>query len=189
MFFRSLVVASIVSLAAGHCVREYTVKEGDYCDKISASQGVSTYQLAVINNYGPINDDCTNLTPNQKICLGYEGADCTTVYTVVKGDTCDAIATAHNVNTTLLYENNPQIDTECSNIYVGEVLCVASTVIVPPPAGKPLTVPSTAVLAPPTTTPTPSNPTPNTTPSTTPSTTPDYGGDDDDEDLPYCDEL
>jgi LysM repeat protein len=187
MFLCSFVVASIVSLAAGHCVREYAVKEGDYCDKISAAQGVSTYQLAVIN-YGIVNEDCTNITPGQKICLGYQGEDCTTVYTVVKGDTCDAIATTHNINTTLLYENNPQIDAECSNIYVGEVLCVASKVIVPPPAGdKPLSVPSTAVLAPPTKTPAPS---PSPSPSPLPSnTTPDYEDDEDDEDLPYCDEL
>lgn len=39
------------------------------------------YQLAVVNN-GIINDDCTNLIPGQKICLGYEGEDCTTVYGV-----------------------------------------------------------------------------------------------------------
>jgi len=37
------------------------------------------YQLAVIN-YGIINEDCSNLVSNQKICLGYEGEDCTTVY-------------------------------------------------------------------------------------------------------------
>lgn len=37
------------------------------------------YQLAVIN-YGIINEDCSNLIVNQKICLGYSGEDCTTVY-------------------------------------------------------------------------------------------------------------
>ena len=37
------------------------------------------YQLAVIN-YGIINEDCSNLIVDQKICLGYEGEDCTTVY-------------------------------------------------------------------------------------------------------------
>ena len=60
MFIRSLVTAAMVSsesriatlfgqladphstVAVAHCVREYTVKEGDYCDKISAAEGVST---------------------------------------------------------------------------------------------------------------------------------------------------
>jgi hypothetical protein len=91
---------------------------------------------------------------------------------VVGGDTCDAVAAAHSVNTTLLHENNPQINPECTNIYIGEVLCVASTVIVPPPAnGKSFPIPSTAI---------PANPTQTPEPST---------DDDDEEDLPWCDEI
>ena len=90
---------------------------------------------------------------------------------VVGGDTCDAVAAAHNVNTTLLHENNPQINPECTNIYVGEVLCVASSVVAPPPpSGKPFPIPSTAVPA-------------------NPASTPQSNDDDDDDDLPYCDEL
>lgn len=127
--------------------------------------------------------------PNQKICLGYQGEDCTSVYgtlfaqfvtgsltrptVVVKDDTCDGIAAAHNVNTTLLYENNRQINPECTNIYVGEVLCVASSVVAPPPpSGKPFPIPSTAVPANPTKTPEAQN-----------------NNNDDDDDLPWCDEL
>jgi hypothetical protein len=37
------------------------------------------YQLAVINQ-GILNPQCTNLVPNESICLGYQGEDCTTVY-------------------------------------------------------------------------------------------------------------
>ena len=109
---------------------------------------------------------------------------------MVGGDTCEAIATAHNVNTTLIHENNPQIDTDCSNIYIGEVLCVADKVVVPPPAGdKPPTVPPTATLA---------NPVPSSSPAD-PAKTPEPHHDtpkpeeqddnDDDDDLPWCDEL
>ena len=148
------------------------------------------YQLAVINT-GIINDKCTNLVPNETICLGYQGEDCTTVYSallhcpllgllahlflvaVKKSDVCDAISAAYNVNNTLLHENNPQINPDCSNIYPGEVLCVASTVIVPPPAGG--------------------NPSPASTPpapASPPASSPPAGNDnDDDDDLPYCDEL
>jgi len=179
MFFRPLVVAAFVSVAAaGSCVRQYTVKPGDYCDKISVSQGVSTYQLAVINN-GIINPQCTNLVPNESICLGYQGEDCTNVYTIALGDTCYSIAAAHNVNTTLIHENNPQINPDCSNIYVGEVLCVANSVIVPPPAsGMSLSMPSAATPAIPTNTPLPNSSNNN-----------NYDDGDDDSDLPYCDEL
>lgn len=101
---------------------------------------------------------------------------------MVKGDTCDAIAAAKNVNTTLLHENNPQINPDCTNIYIGEVLCVASSVIIPPPvSGKPFPpMPSTATPAVPTNTPPPSNNNNNGG---------DDNNDDDDDDLPYCDEL
>ena len=114
-----------------------------------------------------------------------------------KGDTCDAIAASYNLNTTILYENNPQIDSQCHNIYIGEVLCVSGTVQVPPRSGsQPIPTPSTAIPANPATTPAPSNP-PPTNPANTPapSSSPpasnggDDSGDDDDDNLPYCDEL
>ena len=101
---------------------------------------------------------------------------------MVLGDTCDAIAASKNVNTTLLHENNPQIDPKCDNIYVGEVLCVANTVIVPPPvSGQSVPMPFTATPAVPSSTTTPA------VPSSTPS--PQSGDDGDNDDLPYCDEL
>lgn len=94
---------------------------------------------------------------------------------MVKGDTCDAISAAHQINTTILHENNPQINPDCSNIYIGEVLCVANSVKVPPPtSGKSYPMPSTATPAVPSKTPTPAN---------------SNDDEDDDSDLPYCDEL
>jgi hypothetical protein len=47
--------------------------------------GVSTYQLALVNE-ATISDNCDNLEPNQEICLGIEGHDCTKVYTVVANE-------------------------------------------------------------------------------------------------------
>lgn len=101
---------------------------------------------------------------------------------IVADDTCEGIAKAHNVNTTLLHENNPQIDPECSNIYIGEVLCVATKVIVPPPAATDKSFPTPPNASP---------PVPVKTPEPTVDTPkPDEGDDDyDDEDLPWCDEL
>ncbi|KAG8945535.1 hypothetical protein FRC04_000738 [Tulasnella sp. 424] len=117
------------------CARDYTVQEGDYCDAISAAKNVSSYQLAV-SNYQTINDGCTNLVPGEVICLGETGADCATTYSVQSGDYCDLIASNHGINSTLLMTNNPQIDENCYNLYIGQVLCVANQVLVtPPPAG------------------------------------------------------
>ena len=68
-----------------------------------------------------INEACNNLQPGQSICLGYEGEDCQTTYVVNGGDTCDQIVQIHGINSTMLYANNPQINADCTNIYVGEV--------------------------------------------------------------------
>ncbi|THU78987.1 hypothetical protein K435DRAFT_966527 [Dendrothele bispora CBS 962.96] len=107
------------SVLAGPCVRHYTVQEGDICDGISAANQVSTYQLAKINE-GYIDSTCSNLQPGATICIGYENEDCSKTYVVKAQDSCGTIADAHAINTTMLYLNNPQIDGECSNIYVGE---------------------------------------------------------------------
>ncbi|KAJ7489568.1 hypothetical protein FB451DRAFT_693571 [Mycena latifolia] len=151
--------ASVSVSARGACNRHYTVKAGDICDSISAANNVSSYQLQTINA-GYIDADCSNLMPDANICLGYAGEDCSTTYVVVADDTCDLITSSHGISTDVLHANNPQINAACDNIYIGEVLCVSSTVQVPP-SGT-----STAALA--------------------SSTEED---DEDDSDLPYCDEL
>lgn len=47
--------------------------------------GVSTFQLALVNE-DVITENCDNLQPNQDICLGITGHDCTKVYTVVENE-------------------------------------------------------------------------------------------------------
>jgi len=209
MFSAKTIAAAVVALPflfqsaiAGPCVRDYTIQAGDICDSISAAKNVSTYQLATINA-GVIDSGCGNLAPGNKICLGYEGEDCSTTYIVVKDDTCEGIQSKSGVNSTILRENNPQINEECSNIYIGEVLCTANQVQVPPaPGGKPVPagiIPATATAAIPTSTPAVA-PAPvtaaveaTTTPAAVTSSSkapePTSTDDDDDESLPYCDEL
>ncbi|TIC58327.1 hypothetical protein E3Q05_00861 [Wallemia mellicola] len=126
----SLALASVAASAAAHCTRTYKVQGGEYCDEISASQGLSTYQLAA-SNFDKINADCTNLEEGEELCLGWPGSDCTETYVVKEHDTCDSIAYNNQVNTTVLWLNNPQIDNACGNVYIGEVLCVHNGVKVP----------------------------------------------------------
>ncbi|KAF9451422.1 carbohydrate-binding module family 50 protein [Macrolepiota fuliginosa MF-IS2] len=149
MFFSKTFAVAVAaffvqSTLAADCARKYTVKEGDICDSISAANQVSTYQLAVVN-HGLVDEGCSNLAPGQEICLGYPSEDCSTTYVVQDNDTCDGINSAHSLNSTILYLNNPQINQACDNIYIGEVLCVAQNVQVPPaPAGA---IPATAIPA------------------------------------------
>jgi hypothetical protein len=51
-------------------------------------------------------------------------------------DTCSSIQTQYGLNSTILTQNNPNVDDGCDNLYPGLALCVAQTVIAPPiPAG------------------------------------------------------
>ena len=59
--------------------------------------------------------------PGQTLCVGTSGQDCTTTYVVQPNDDCDIVASNNNINTTVLYVNNPQLNTDCSNMYIGEV--------------------------------------------------------------------
>ena len=53
--------------------------------------------------------------------MGSVGADCHTTHVVVANDTCDIISSAAGINNTMLTMNNPQINADCSDIYIGEV--------------------------------------------------------------------
>ncbi|KAF9567220.1 hypothetical protein CPC08DRAFT_681548 [Agrocybe pediades] len=195
MFSQLLAVAVLAfsaqsAVAASDCSRTYTIQAGDYCDKISQAHNVSTYQLAV-SNKGKYKSDCTDLRIGGELCLALKPEeDCKETYIVSPGDNCLQVASNHGLNFTILRENNPQIDEECSNIYVGEVLCVAKSVQVTPIPADGVTVPapgaSSSVLS--------------STPVRTPTAVPthnndndddceDDSADDDDEDLPFCDEL
>ncbi|PSR81320.1 hypothetical protein PHLCEN_2v6399 [Hermanssonia centrifuga] len=187
--FASSVLVALVALpfvaqsVAADCTRTYTITDGDICDSISAAHNVSTYQLAVVNP--KIDAQCNNLQPGDTLCLGLTGQDCTTTYVVSQEDTCDLITSKHSINSTMLWANNPQINADCSNLYVGEVLCAGSVFAAPPPpASMPAaTIPATAIPAGPTSV-------LSSTPAiTSAAPTPSPSADDDDDDIPFCDEL
>ncbi|KAI9454141.1 hypothetical protein BJY52DRAFT_1123028 [Lactarius psammicola] len=109
------------------CSRNGTVQDSDTCDILSARDSVSTFQLANANK-DAIDTFCDNIFPGENLCLGLEGEDCTDVVVVQSGDSCSAIADAANIPVSTLLANNPNVNTDCSNIYPGEVLCTASEI-------------------------------------------------------------
>ncbi|KAG1814248.1 uncharacterized protein BJ212DRAFT_1362392 [Suillus subaureus] len=124
-------IASVVSgqgLPAG-CDRNATVQSGDTCDAISAMYNVSTYQLATVNS-GIIDPDCDNLFIGEVLCLGISGQDCDVTYVMQTGDTCQSVANAADIPISTLLANNPNVNTNCTNAYAGEVLCTASQIYV-----------------------------------------------------------
>ncbi|KAL4258904.1 LysM domain-containing protein [Pleurotus pulmonarius] len=123
--FLAAAAVGVVAQSQIPCVRSYTVQSGDTCDGISANEGVSTFQLAASNP--GINSDCSNIFPSQEICLRRACLSCSTVHVVESGDTCTSIASNAGISIPTLIASNPNLDSGCTNVYPGEVLCVESS--------------------------------------------------------------
>lgn len=130
--FAAVVVAALMAHTAfaADCVRGYTVQSGDTCNSIAAANSASTFQIMAVNA-GTIDALCHNLMPEQLICLGTEGSDCTETHVVGDGDSCASVEATFGLEAGLLRTNNPNIDDECHNVYPGLVLCVATQPTVP----------------------------------------------------------
>lgn len=123
-------LATVKAQTGGSCTRFYEVKSGDFCDKIAAEQGVSSFQVAAAN-VGTINAACSNLFVGQIICLARTSLNCSPVVVVESGNTCTSIATQAGITFADVLNNNPNVNPNCSNIFPGLVLCVQ------PPAPAP----------------------------------------------------
>ncbi|KAI1094883.1 carbohydrate-binding module family 50 protein [Rostrohypoxylon terebratum] len=66
---------------------------------------------------------------------GYD-SNCTETYSVISGDTCLAIVNKYNGTFSLsdFYSWNPQVASDCHNLYPGEVVCVGLGDATEPPA-------------------------------------------------------
>ncbi|KAF9002303.1 hypothetical protein BDQ17DRAFT_1357251 [Cyathus striatus] len=117
------------------CTRNYTVVAHNFCDLISAKEGVSSFQLASVNA-GIINADCTNLFVGEvKFTLPtfvnrpVLGSRMTRLHQVLvvqpTGDSYFSIATDTGISVDTLVANNPNVNADCTNIHPGEVLCVS----------------------------------------------------------------
>lgn len=178
------VVPAFVYAATSSCTRSYTVKAGDYCDLISAANKASTWQMAVLNS-DAVKNDCNSLQPGQNLCIGSQGQDCQTVHVVQAGDTCSAVVAKAGINMTMFISNNPQINADCTNMYIGEVMCVANFANAPPiPSfGMPTITPPSPAQAAPTAIQNVAPPPPSVTPAATSS-----AADEEESDLPFCDD-
>ncbi|KAL1961764.1 hypothetical protein VTN77DRAFT_1090 [Rasamsonia byssochlamydoides] len=96
----------------------------------TTSNSVSSGALRVLNNLFP---DCSNLSPGTSLCLPMT---CQT-YTVQPNDTCWSIAGNYSTSFISLISYNPTINSQCSNLATGEIICLS------PPSGNytPTTIP------------------------------------------------
>ncbi|KAF9021267.1 hypothetical protein BDZ89DRAFT_1138106 [Hymenopellis radicata] len=107
------------------CTRKTTVMHGENCDTICERAGVSRHWLGQLNP--SINSQCTNIVSGQALCVDSAINTCGSVYSI-KGTegSCTGIATSLGMEVSDLMALNPNIDSGCTNIYVGEVICTAN---------------------------------------------------------------
>ncbi|KAK0455682.1 uncharacterized protein EV420DRAFT_1481134 [Desarmillaria tabescens] len=122
--FALLLTILNLSAAQEDCSRSYVIATGDTCNSICQAQGVSNYQLGLVNPL--IDANCDNLIPGQVICLGFFGHDCTETHTVVAGDSCNSVVAAAGIDDAVFMCNNKNINENCSNLDIGYVVCVSA---------------------------------------------------------------
>ena len=66
---------------------------------------------------------------HQSLCLGIRGQDCQVTHVVASGDNCEAIALNAGTTFDILLANNPNVDSQCDNIYPGEVRTLSNTLL------------------------------------------------------------
>ncbi|KAF7359868.1 Glycoside hydrolase family 18 protein [Mycena venus] len=123
---KNIIAADGCSVGPGEpngCAQTYTVVSGDTCSAIESKTGVSDAQLHSLNP--AINSGCTNLAIGQTLCVkASPGSGCTQTYTVVSGDTCSAIESKTGVSDAQLHSLNPAINSGCTNLAIGQTLCI-----------------------------------------------------------------
>ncbi|KIK60811.1 hypothetical protein GYMLUDRAFT_261197 [Collybiopsis luxurians FD-317 M1] len=130
MFPRLPLFALVATLGIGasalSCDNElYTVVSGDVCDSIASKLGIPTAALLECNPQ--IDAACDNLIPGEQLATPLTATSCGicgTFYVVKAGDVCDSIGAIFDVTFAGLQCANPQINDECTNLQIGEVLCI-----------------------------------------------------------------
>ncbi|KAG1727104.1 hypothetical protein EDB19DRAFT_1929872 [Suillus lakei] len=122
---RLVALAAIASVVTGQ-----TLPAGcDRCVTVQSGDTSYIYQLAAVNS-DILNPACDNLFVGEVLCLGITGQDCNVTHVMQTGDTCYSVATAAGIPINTLLTNNPNVNTICTNVYPGEVLCTASQIYV-----------------------------------------------------------
>ncbi|KAJ7186092.1 hypothetical protein C8R46DRAFT_1289630 [Mycena filopes] len=113
------------NLAAGslaNCTAYHTVASGDNCQTMEAAGGIAASDFFRWNP--EVKTDCTNIFAGEAYCVGGGGQACGKTYVVKSGDGCSSIIGAAGITQARLNALNPQLDANCDNLQVGEILCI-----------------------------------------------------------------
>ncbi|KAJ7131809.1 hypothetical protein C8R43DRAFT_1133483 [Mycena crocata] len=103
-----------------NCTTYYNVQSGDNCNLIEAKFKIG---FSDILRWNPeVSTTCSNLNLASYCVLG--SSACSKIYTVVSGDSCGAVETKATISDAQLHAENSWINSACSNIQIGQNLCV-----------------------------------------------------------------
>ncbi|CAI7592359.1 unnamed protein product [Penicillium pancosmium] len=128
-----------------NCDKFHKVVDGDSCDAIEASAGITHSQFSEWNPY--INDKCSNIWLDYYVCIHVPGAtttsaapsptddgkpptqsgiaaNCDKFHKVSSGDQCDSIETEFKITHDQFIKWNPSISPGCTNLQLDYNVCV-----------------------------------------------------------------
>lgn len=112
---------SSTSSTPSACANAYTVKPTDDCYDLATQYGTTVTQILSLN---PQLDRFCDLTPGSTICLPQA---CTQYYTVQSGDSCYKIDSKYGISLTQFLSWNPAVNTDCTNLDIGQTVCISVT--------------------------------------------------------------
>ncbi|KAL2867686.1 uncharacterized protein BJX67DRAFT_352083 [Aspergillus lucknowensis] len=102
----------------------YTVVPGDNCGRIARAHNVPMAALVSLNDLRP---DCADLRVGEVLCLPQSCQ----LYPVYLGDTCKHISEANHIALSQLLEWNTHVNSECTNLFPGDQVCIAEPQMLP----------------------------------------------------------
>jgi chitinase len=122
----TLLVLAFFSSGEAKCNAHYTVLAGDTCSSIISEKHAYLAEVLALNP--TLNSACSNLAVGQSVCW-HDSSDpsCSTKVVITSGDSCNSLATSHGTSVANILLMNPYLNSGCSNIYVGDNICVSVT--------------------------------------------------------------
>jgi len=124
------VVGQVAGQSTGlqsQCTETYTVPQSETCDALLSKLGLSQTSIQSLNP----GMTCDGTLPaNQVLCIKVKTPTCTRQATATATN-CDGLASQYNITPAEFVEYNDNVNSDCTNLVVGQSYCVAIDAISP----------------------------------------------------------
>ncbi|KAJ2964735.1 hypothetical protein NQZ79_g253 [Umbelopsis isabellina] len=124
--FTPSLISNFNSENEASCNAQHTVVSGDTCISIASSKHTYFAQILALNP--TINSACSNLVVGQSVCWrDSTEPTCITKSVVPFGASCSSMAASYGTTSAQILGLNPNLNSDCSNLYAGDIICVNAT--------------------------------------------------------------